>query len=101
MLKDLRNYILEKDFRINIVDGKIDIVNYKTIDHFDDKRIIIEYENGVITVKGQNLIISKLLNDEVLISGSIEVVEFKWSNILKVKSPWQSKEKILTASSKG
>ena len=39
MLKDLRNYILEKDFRINIVDGKIDIVNYKTIDHFDDKRI--------------------------------------------------------------
>ena len=77
MLKNLRNYISENEFRINIVTGKVDIVNYQTIDHFDDKRIIIEYDNGIITVKGQNLIISKLLHDEVLISGEIEAVEFK------------------------
>lgn len=80
MLKNLRNYISENEFRINIVTGKVDIVNYQTIDHFDDKRIIIEYDNGIITVKGQNLIISKLLHDEVLISGEIEAVEFKWLN---------------------
>lgn len=77
MLKNLRNYISENEFRINIVTGKVDIVNYQTIDHFDDKRIIIEYDNGIITVKGQKLIISKLLHDEVLISGEIEAVEFK------------------------
>lgn len=77
MLKDLRNYIFENEFRINIINGKIDIINYQTIDHFDDKRIIIEHESGIITVKGQNLTISKLLNDEVLISGTIEAVEFK------------------------
>lgn len=77
MLKNLCNYISENEFRINIVTGKVDIVNYQTIDHFDDKRIIIEYDNGIIIVKGQNLIISKLLHDEVLISGEIEAVEFK------------------------
>ena len=76
MLKDLRNYILENKFRINIYENNIDIINYKEIDHFDDKIIIIRYEKGVITVKGENLIITKLLEDELLINGKIRNIEF-------------------------
>ena len=77
MLKDLRNYILENKFRINIYENNIDIINYKEIDHFDDKIIIVRYEKGIITVKGEELIITKLLEDELLINGKIRNIEFK------------------------
>ena len=78
MLKDLRNYILENKFKINIYDNNIDIINYIEIEHFDDKIIIVKYEKGIVTVKGDNLIITKLLEDELLINGQIRNIEFKW-----------------------
>lgn len=77
MLKDLRTYILENEFKINILIGKIDIVNYLEIDHFDDTKIIVRYEKGLVIIKGENLTISKLLNDELLILGTIKTVEFQ------------------------
>ena len=77
MLRDLRNYILEKDFRINYIKNKLNIVNYEVIDHFSDEKVIIRYSGGTVTIKGENLIISKLLEDEVLISGIIKNIELK------------------------
>ena len=77
MLKDLRTYILENEFKINILIGKIDIVNYIEIDHFDDTKIMVRYEKGLVVIKGENLTISKLLNDELLILGKIKSLEFK------------------------
>ncbi len=77
MLKDLRNYILESDFRINYVLGKLNIVNYECIDHFSDDKVMIRYSEGMVIIKGENLIISKLLNDEILISGIIKSLELK------------------------
>ncbi|CCY46005.1 unknown [Firmicutes bacterium CAG:822] len=77
MLKDLRTYILENEFKINILIGKIDIVNYIEIDHFDDTKIMVRYEKGLVVIKGENLTISKLLNDELLILGKIKSFEFK------------------------
>ena len=78
MLRDIRNYILEKDFRINYIKDKLNIVNYEVIDHFSDERVIIRYISGTVIIKGEKLIISKLLEDEVLISGIIKNIELKW-----------------------
>lgn len=77
MLKDLRTYIFENEFKINILIGKIDIVNYIEIDHFDDTKIMVRYEKGLVVIKGENLTISKLLNDELLILGKIKSLEFE------------------------
>ncbi len=77
MLKDLRTYILENEFKINILIGKVDIVNYLEIDHFDDTKVIIRFDKGIVKIKGENLTISKLLNDELLILGKIKIVEFE------------------------
>ena len=77
MLKELKNFILESKFRMHIYENNIDIINYKEIEHFDDKIIIVRYEKGIITVKGENLIITKLLEDELLINGKIRNIEFK------------------------
>ncbi len=78
MLKDLRNYILEEDFKITYLKGKVDIVNYTSIDHFDEDKIMVRYSGGVVVVKGEELTISKLLNDEILISGNTKSIELKW-----------------------
>lgn len=77
MLKNLRSYILENKFRVYIYENNIDIINYKEIEHFDDKIIIVRYEKGIMTVKGENIIITKLLDDEILINGIIRNIEFK------------------------
>ena len=77
MLRDLRNYILEDDFRVNVVAGKVNIVNYECIDHFDTDKIMVRYAGGIVVVKGEDLIISKLLNDEILISGTVKNIEFR------------------------
>ena len=78
MLKDLRNYILESDFKIIYVKEKLNIVNYQMIDHFSDEKVIIRYSDGILVIKGENLIISKMLSDELLISGIIKNIEIKW-----------------------
>lgn len=77
MLKDLRNYIFEKDFKLTYVKDKLDIVNFGQIDHFTDEKIIIRNSDKTVIVKGENLIISKMLDDEMLISGTIKNIEFK------------------------
>lgn len=77
MLRDLRNYIMEDDFMVNYVDNKVDVVNYLSIDHFDDDKIMIRYKEGLLVIKGEGLTISKLLKDEVLISGVIKGLEFR------------------------
>ena len=76
MLNHLRTYILENEFKITILMGRIDIVNYLEIDHFDDTKIIVRFEKGIVIIKGENLTISKLLNDELLILGKIKAVEY-------------------------
>ncbi len=77
MLNHLRNYILENEFKITIFTNKIDIVNYLEIDHFDDVKIIVRFTNGLVIIKGEDLTISKLLNDELLILGHIKNIEFQ------------------------
>ena len=73
----IKNYILENQFKIIYEDDKVDIVNYQNMGHFDDNKVIVYYDKGIIEIKGKNLIIKKLIKDEVLIKGSIEKIEFR------------------------
>ncbi len=74
---NLRNYILENDFKIIYLTNKLNIVNYSDISHFDSNKIIINYSDGSVLISGKNLVVSKLLKDELLIEGSINKIEFR------------------------
>lgn len=76
LLNEFRNYALEEKFKIIYLDRKLDIINYTDIVHFDNNKIIINYKQGVLTISGKNLVISKLLSDELLIEGTLEKVIF-------------------------
>lgn len=63
--------------KIIIEDNRVDITNFTNIDHFDDNKIILKIIDNYISITGSNLIISKLVIDEVLISGNIKKIEFR------------------------
>lgn len=76
-LKDLRNAFFEEQFKMQYQNGKLDIVNYDDITHFDSNKIIISNKDKSIIVTGSNLVVSRLLKDELLIEGNLEKIEFR------------------------
>lgn len=73
----LRNYFLENEFKVTYFQNKVNIVNYESIGHFDSNKIIVRKNNDSIIINGNNLVVSKLLNDEILIEGKISNIEFR------------------------
>ena len=80
MLKNLKNIIYDKTFRITILEDKINIINYENILTFEDEKIIVKKDKKLVKITGTNLSISKLYNNEVLIKGNIKKVELGWLN---------------------
>lgn len=74
---DLRNLIQDDKFKLTVLENKINIVNYLKIDAFDDEKIIVRYRKGIVIISGNNLSISKLIADELLINGDILKLEFR------------------------
>lgn len=77
LLNQFRSYLLEEEFRINIVKGQINIINYESIGHFDSTKVMIHYDGKTLVIKGKNLVVSRLMVDEVLVSGEIDSLEFR------------------------
>ena len=76
-IESLREYVLEPNFSMTVLNGKIDIVNYLSIEHFDSNKVMIKCESVLIVIEGSNLVVSRLLKDEVLIIGKIKSIEFR------------------------
>lgn len=77
IINGIKSYILDNDLKIIIVNNKINIVNYRDIGHFDSNKVIVKVYNGQIAVKGSDLVVSKLMNSEILITGNFSNIEFR------------------------
>lgn len=77
VIDGIRSYVKENDFKITILNNKINIVNYKDIGHFDSDRIVVKNEDTDVIIKGNDLVVSKLMNDEILITGDFTNIEFR------------------------
>ena len=67
----LDKYLEDEDYKIIIKKNQINIINFKEIIDFSDNKITLKCENKRIDVEGKNLIISKMMDDELLIIGNI------------------------------
>ena len=77
-IKDrLDNFLYDREYKIIIQDGSIDIINYNEIVIFTFNKIVVRYKDRLITVDGLNLSIKKMLQNEVLITGNIFSVSIK------------------------
>ena len=71
LISKLDRYLEERNYEIILKDNKINIINYKDILDFSESKISLRCDNKIINIEGKNLIISKMLDDELLITGII------------------------------
>ena len=76
LVRSIDNYINDKKFSILYKNNKLDIINYTKIMYFSDTKISISYLDSKYIIIGTNLVISKMLEEEVLITGNIEGISF-------------------------
>ncbi len=76
----LRNYILDEEFQIQYLRGKINIKNYIKINYMENERVSLSYSKGTVIVYGTSLRIKKLLDSEILIDGKIDSIELRRGN---------------------
>ena len=77
IINGIRSYINDSDTKLTIINNKINIVNYIDIGHFDNNKIVVKLKNKDIIIKGKELVVSKLINDEILITGEFNIIEFR------------------------
>lgn len=75
MLNHVKEYINDNEFRLMVFEDRIYVVNYLKIISLEDERISFLTNKGRIIIKGDNLCLNKLLDSEVLISGTVSNIE--------------------------
>ena len=71
-IKDrLDNYLYDREYKIIIKENYVNIINYDEIIDFTLSKVTVKYKNKIIIIEGTNLTISKMVIDEVLITGNI------------------------------
>ena len=76
MIRLIDNYINDKTFSIIYKNNGLNIINYSEIKDFSSTKISIRYKDNMYHVEGKNLVISKMMEDEILITGDISNIIF-------------------------
>ena len=71
----LDRYLMDKGYSITIREGSVHIINYLELEDFSSTSVTILYDGGRIIINGKDLIVSKILNDELLIVGKFKSIE--------------------------
>ena len=69
MLDRLNNYIDDKKFKLIYEDNLIDIINYTRLITIENNYVSLYINNKKIIIKGKELILKKLLDNELLLNG--------------------------------
>ena len=73
----LNNYLYDREYKIIIKENSVDIINYDEIIDFTLNKISLKYKTKIISIEGTNLVITKMMDNEVLITGFINIVSIK------------------------
>lgn len=76
LIKIIDEYINDKNFSMTYKNNKLNIMNYTKILDFSNEQIRISYLEKIYTITGTNLVISKMFEEELLITGNIIEISF-------------------------
>ena len=74
MKENLINFLYDKEYFITIYEGFIHIFNYKELVSLSSHKISLKMENFKLEITGNDLFITKMLPNELLIKGNIKKV---------------------------
>ena len=75
MLKKVKDYIKDEEFRLTLFSDRVHIINYKEILSLEDSRMSFTYDKKRVVMKGKGLFLHKLLEQEVLVDGKVTSIE--------------------------
>lgn len=73
----LDRYLIDNNHKVTIENNRVHIINYLEIVDFSSDKVIVKYSDGLIILMGHDLVVSKMLNDELLIMGKLKSIEYK------------------------
>lgn len=74
-IKDtLVNFLYDKEYFISIYDNFIHVFNYKELISLTSKLVILKLDKFILEIKGEDLFITKMVSNEILIRGVIKNV---------------------------
>lgn len=71
IINKLNRYLEDDNYQIIIKNNSVNIINIKEIIDFSISKVTTKCNEKIISIEGKNLIISKMQEDEVLITGII------------------------------
>ena len=77
IINRLESYLSDNEYRIILRNSGVNIVNYDEIINFSSTQISIRIKNKILIFEGNNLVITKMLDDEILITGNITNIRIK------------------------
>ena len=75
MLEKLSNYIVDREFRLTLFKDMVNVINYSKIISLEENYISIIANEKKILIKGNNLVLKKILDNELIIKGIINSIE--------------------------
>lgn len=72
----LDRYLVDNEYKVTIKGEIIHIINYLEIVDFSSERVVIKYRDGITILMGNNLVVSKMMDDELLIVGKLKSIEY-------------------------
>lgn len=76
LFNKLDRYLVDNGYKVTIIKGEIHIVNYVEIVDFSSNRVVVKYSDGITILSGSDLVVSKMMDDELLITGKLKSVEY-------------------------
>lgn len=71
----LDRYLVDNGYKITVYPDRVHIMNYKELEDFSDTRVVVRYEGGVSVLVGNHLVVSKMQDDELLITGKLDSIQ--------------------------
>ena len=75
MLEKVDRFLNDREFRFTIYENKIHIINFKQIMTLEENKVSFKSNKKTIHITGNNLVVRKLLEEEMLITGKITKIE--------------------------
>ena len=75
MINNIKNYLYDKKYFINIYDNYIHVFNFLELLEFSDNKISIQMDGFKISIKGKAFFINKMTNNEILVNGFLSNIE--------------------------
>ena len=76
LIRKIDNYINDERFSMIYKNNSLNVINYTKILDFSDTLISFEYKDNSYYIEGDNLVISKMMDNEILITGKIKKITF-------------------------